>query len=119
LKKKHKIEKLPVIDKNSKLVGLITYKDIMKVKDYPNSAKDSIGRLIVGAAVGVTNDTMERVQALVDVDVDVVAVDTAHGHSQGVLNMVTEIKSNFPDLQIIGGNVATGEAAKAVFALPE
>ncbi|MBT8233999.1 MAG: IMP dehydrogenase [Saprospiraceae bacterium] len=111
---KHKIEKLPVVDKENKLVGLITYKDIMKVKDYPNSAKDSHGRLIVGAAVGVTSDTMERLEALVNVDVDVVAVDTAHGHSQGVLNMVKEIKQTFPDLQIIGGNVATGAAAKAL-----
>jgi len=111
---KHKIEKLPVVDKDNILVGLITYKDIMKVKDYPNSAKDSHGRLIVGAAVGVTSDTMERLEALVKVDVDVVAVDTAHGHSQGVLNMVKEIKSTFPNLQIIGGNVATGAAAKAL-----
>ncbi len=111
---KHKIEKLPVVDKDNILVGLITYKDIMKVKDYPNSAKDSHGRLVVGAAVGVTSDTMERLEALVNVDVDVVAVDTAHGHSQGVLNMVREIKSTFPNLQIIGGNVATGAAAKAL-----
>jgi len=111
---KHKIEKLPVVDDNYKLVGLITYKDIMKVKDYPNSAKDSHGRLIVGAAVGIAKDTMDRVQALVDVDVDVIAVDTAHGHSQGVLNMVTSIKNHFPDLQVIGGNIATAEAAKAL-----
>jgi len=111
---KYKIEKLPVVDKDNTLVGLITYKDIMKVQDYPNASKDSHGRLIVGAAVGVTQDTMERLQALVDVDVDVVAVDTAHGHSQGVLNMVSEIKKTFPDLQIIGGNVATGAAAKAL-----
>ena len=111
---KHKIEKLPVVDDDKKLVGLITYKDIMKVKDYPNSAKDSHGRLIVGAAVGVTSDTMERVQALVDVDADVITVDTAHGHSRGVLNMVTEIKQHFPDLQVIGGNIATAAAAKAL-----
>ncbi len=111
---KHKIEKLPVVDSGNKLIGLITYKDIMKVKDYPNSAKDSHGRLIVGAAVGVTKDTMERVQALVDVDVDVIAVDTAHGHSKGVLDMVTHIKNHFPDLQVIGGNVATASAAKAL-----
>ena len=111
---KHKIEKLPVVDSGNKLIGLITYKDIMKVKDYPNSAKDSHGRLIVGAAVGVTKDTMERVQALVEVDVDVIAVDTAHGHSKGVLDMVTHIKNHFPDLQVIGGNVATAAAANAL-----
>ena len=111
---KHKIEKLPVVDSGNKLIGLITYKDIMKVKDYPNSAKDSHGRLIVGAAVGVTKDTMERVQALVEVDVDVIAVDTAHGHSKGVLDMVSHIKNHFPDLQVIGGNVATAAAAKAL-----
>ncbi len=111
---KHKIEKLPVVDGGNKLIGLITYKDIMKVKDYPNSAKDSHGRLIVGAAVGVTKDTMERVEALVNVDVDVIAVDTAHGHSKGVLDMVTHIKNHFPDLQVIGGNVATAAAAKAL-----
>lgn len=111
---KYKIEKLPVVDENNKLVGLITYKDIMKVKDYPNSAKDSHGRLIVGAAVGVTSDTLERVDALVNVDVDVITLDTAHGHSQGVLNKVKEIKQHYPDLQLIGGNVATGEGAKAL-----
>jgi len=111
---KHKIEKLPVVDNDNNLVGLITYKDIMKVQDYPNSAKDSRGRLIVGAAVGVTADTMERLTALVDVEVDVVTVDTAHGHSRGVLNMVTEIKNTFPLLQVIAGNVATGAASKAL-----
>lgn len=111
---KHKIEKLPVVSPDKKLVGLITYKDIMKVQDYPHSAKDSHGRLIVGGAVGIASDTLERVQALIDVDVDVIAVDTAHGHSQGVLNMVSEIKNTFPDLQIIGGNVATGAAAAAL-----
>ncbi len=111
---KHKIEKLPVVDAENNLVGLITYKDIMKVKDYPISSKDNLGRLMVGAAVGVTQDTMDRVQALVDVDVDVITVDTAHGHSRGVLNMVTEIKNHFPKLQLIGGNVATGAAAKAL-----
>lgn len=111
---KHKIEKLPVIDKDNKLVGLITYKDIMKVKDYPNSAKDNMGRLMVGAAVGVTHDTLERVQALVDVDVDVITVDTAHGHSQGVLDMVKKIKHHFPLLQLIAGNVATAEASRAL-----
>ena len=111
---RHKIEKLPVVDDNNRLVGLITYKDIMKVKDYPNAAKDNHGRLIVGAAVGVTHDTMERVEALVNVDVDVITLDTAHGHSRGVLDKVREIKNTFPDLQLIGGNVATGEGAKAL-----
>ena len=111
---KHKIEKLPVVDKQNTLIGLITYKDIMKVKDYPNAAKDSHGRLIVGAAVGVTKDTMERVEALVNVDVDVITLDTAHGHSKGVLEKVKEIKNTFKDIQLIGGNVATGEGAKAL-----
>ena len=111
---KHKIEKLPVVDDHNILVGLITYKDIMKVQDYPNSCKDSYGRLVVGAAVGVTNDMIERLQALVDVSVDVVCIDTAHGHSQGVLDAVKKAKSHFPDLQVIGGNVATGEGAMAL-----
>lgn len=111
---RHKIEKLPVVDDHNKLAGLITYKDIMKVQDYPNSCKDEFGRLVVGAAVGVTADTMERIQALVDVDVDVVIVDTAHGHSKGVLDTIRAVKKRFPDLQIIGGNVATGEGARAL-----
>ena len=111
---KHKIEKLPVVDDHNILVGLITYKDIMKVQDYPNSCKDSYGRLVVGAAVGVTNDMIERLQALVDVSVDVVCIDTAHGHSQGVLDAVKKAKSHFPNLQVIGGNVATGEGAMAL-----
>ncbi|MCB0662044.1 MAG: IMP dehydrogenase [Saprospiraceae bacterium] len=110
----NKIEKLPVVEKSGKLVGLITYKDIMKVKDYPNSCKDSYGRLVVGAAVGVTRDMMERVSALVNVAVDVICIDTAHGHSQGVLDAVKEVKAHFPDLQVVGGNVATGAGAKAL-----
>lgn len=110
----HKIEKLPVVDNNNKLVGLITYKDIMKVKDYPNSCKDALGRLVVGAAVGVTNDMLDRVAALVKVDVDVIIIDTAHGHSKGVLDAVRTAKQTFPNLQIIGGNVATGAGAKAL-----
>jgi IMP dehydrogenase len=110
----HKIEKLPVVDDANTLVGLITYKDIMKVQNYPNSCKDSLGRLVVGAAVGVTSDMLARVEALVRVNVDVVVVDTAHGHSQGVLNAVREVKHYFPDLQVIGGNVATGEGALAL-----
>ena len=90
----HRIEKLPIVDKNNKLVGLITYKDIMKVKDYPNSCKDDYGRLVVGAAVGVTRDMLERVDALVNVGVDVVCVDTAHGHSKGVLDAIRLVKKN-------------------------
>lgn len=111
---RHKIEKLPVVDANRHLVGLITYKDIMKVQDYPHSCKDSLGRLVVGAAVGVTADMMDRVEALVKVNVDAICVDTAHGHSLGVLQSIKKIKQAFPDLQVIGGNVATGEGAKAL-----
>ena len=111
---RHKIEKLPVVDESNQLVGLITYKDIMKVQDYPNSCKDTLGRLVVGAAVGVTNDILERVGALVDVDVDVICVDTAHGHSAGVLDAIRLVKEQYPDLQVIGGNVATGAGAKAL-----
>jgi len=111
---RHKIEKLPVVDDQQTLVGLITYKDIMKVQDYPNSCKDSLGRLVVGAAVGVTADMLERVQALVNVDVDAICLDTAHGHSQGVLDAVREVKSQFPNLQVVGGNVATAAGAKAL-----
>lgn len=109
-----KIEKLPVVDDAGFLAGLITYKDIMKVKDYPHSCKDSYGRLVVGAAVGVTKDMMERIDGLVQVGVDVICIDTAHGHSKGVLDAVRNAKMEYPDLQIIGGNVATGEGAKAL-----
>ncbi len=111
---KNKIEKLPVVDAKGLLIGLITYKDIMKVINFPNSCKDSMGRLVVGAAVGVTFDTMERVAALVKVGVDVVCVDTAHGHSQGVLDCIKEIKSSYKNLEIIGGNVATAAGARAL-----
>ncbi len=111
---KHKIEKLPVVDKDFRLVGLITYKDIMKGEHYPNACKDTLGRLVVGAAVGVTSDMLERVEALVRAGVDVVAVDTAHGHSRGVLEAIKRLKDAFPDLQVIGGNVATGEGALAL-----
>lgn len=110
----YKIEKLPVVDDNNKLVGLITYKDILKVENYPHSSKDSHGRLLVGAAVGVTTDTMERISKLVEMQVDMICVDTAHGHSKGVLDTVKRIRVTFPDLQIVGGNVATGEGAKAL-----
>jgi IMP dehydrogenase len=111
---KHKIEKLPIVDDQQILHGLITFKDIQKVKNYPKAVKDAHGRLLVGAAVGVTPDTMDRVDALVKAGVDVVAIDTAHGHSQGVINQVREVKNKYPDLQIIAGNIATGEAAKAL-----
>lgn len=111
---KNKIEKLPVVDQYNKLVGLITFRDIMKLVDYPNSSKDGHGRLLVGAAVGIKNDTFARVDALINVGVDVVCVDTAHGHSKFVLDMVREIRKKYPYLQIIGGNVATGEGALAL-----
>lgn len=109
-----KVEKLPIVDGTGKLKGLITFKDIEKLKHYPNACKDAMGRLVAGAAVGVTADTMERVEALVAVGVDVIAIDTAHGHSKGVLDEVKKVKARFPDLQIIAGNVATAAAAKAL-----
>lgn len=107
---RHKVEKLPIVDKEGKLVGLITIKDITKRKKYPNACKDEFGRLRVGAAVGTGPDTMERVSALVSVGVDVIAVDTAHGHSKRVIETVEKIKSHYPELQVIAGNVATKEA---------
>ncbi|HZK32876.1 MAG TPA: IMP dehydrogenase [Tissierellaceae bacterium] len=110
--KKYKIEKLLLVDDDYKLTGLITIKDIEKSIQHPNSAKDSTGRLLVGAAVGITSDMMERVDALVKSKVDVVVVDTAHGHSKGVLDAVTAIKGRYPELQLIAGNVATGEATE-------
>jgi len=109
-----KIEKLPVVDDEYQLVGLITYKDIMKGVNFPSACKDSFGRLVVGAAVGVTPDVEDRVKALATVGVDVICVDTAHGHSRGVLEEVKKLKLKFPQLQIIGGNVATGAGAKAL-----
>ena len=111
---KYKIEKLPIVDAQNKLVGLITFKDIQKVKNYPKACKDAHGRLVVGAAVGVTADTLERVSALVAVGVHVIAIDTAHGHSKGVMDEVKRVKAAFPELQIIAGNIATGAAAKAL-----
>jgi IMP dehydrogenase len=110
--KRHKIEKLPLVDKDNNLKGLITIKDIEKVKQFPNAAKDERGRLLCGAAVGVTGDMMERVDALVKASVDVITVDTAHGHSQGVMDAVKSIKAKYPELQIIAGNVATAEATR-------
>ena len=108
--KEHKIEKLPLVDEDYKLTGLITIKDIEKSIQYPNSAKDSTGRLLAGAAVGVTEDMIERVTALVESKVDVIVLDTAHGHSKGVIDAVARIKLEYPDLQVIAGNVATAEA---------
>lgn len=108
---KYKVEKLPLVDKRNKLLGLITYKDIMKVKSRPNSCRDVFGRLRVGAAVGVTDDTIDRVRALEQNGTDVVVIDTAHGHSRGVIEMLKKIKKIFPKLEIIVGNIATAEAA--------
>ncbi|KAF0993435.1 IMP dehydrogenase [Geobacillus sp. TFV-3] len=113
---KHKVEKLPLVDENGVLKGLITIKDIEKVIEFPNSAKDAKGRLIVGAAVGVTADTMIRVKKLVEAGVDVIVVDTAHGHSKGVLETVANIRSQYPDLNIIAGNVATAEGTRDLIA---
>ncbi len=111
---KHRIEKLPIVDAQNNLKGLITIKDIEKAIQYPNSAKDSNGRLLAGAAVGVTGDTMERVEELVKSKVDLITIDTAHGHNQGVLDMVKKVKSKFPNLNLCAGNVATAEATKAL-----
>lgn len=109
---KHRIEKLPVVDKNNKLVGLITFRDIIKVKEHPTSCKDRYGRLRVAAAVGVTNDVLDRVKALVAAGVDAVVIDTAHGHTQGVVTKLKEIKSQYSGIDVVVGNIATAEAAK-------
>lgn len=111
---KYKIEKLPLVDNNGVLQGLITIKDIEKVIEFPNSAKDKQGRLLVGAAVGVTADAMLRIDALVKASVDAIVLDTAHGHSQGVIEKVKEVRAKYPALNIIAGNVATAEATKAL-----
>ncbi|GAB4133951.1 MAG: IMP dehydrogenase [Raineya sp.] len=110
----HKIEKLPIINKEGKLVGLVTYKDIIRRKDFPNACKDELGRLRVGAALGVTPDILERVALLKNAGVDVIAIDTAHGHSKGVIDALKYVKSKYPEVQVIVGNVATGEGAKAL-----
>jgi IMP dehydrogenase len=107
-----KIEKLPIVDKNRKLLGLITFKDIQKLKSHPKACKDQYGRLLTGAALGVTHDTLERVAALYEAGVDVVTLDTAHGHSKGVIAELKKIKKAYPDLQVIIGNIATSGAAK-------
>lgn len=111
---KHKIEKLPVLDKNGKLIGLVTYRDIIKIKERPHASKDTLGRLRVAAGVGVTSDTIERAEALVHANVDAIIIDTAHGHSKGVIEMLKKVKKQFPHTDIVVGNVATGDAAKAL-----
>jgi len=111
---KHKIEKLPIVNKEGKLTGLITYKDILKNRDRPFACKDEFGRLRVGAAVGITPDIMDRIEALRHAGVDVVSVDTAHGHSHGVVETTREIKKQFDDINLLVGNIATAEAAKAL-----
>jgi len=111
---KNRIEKLPVVDKAGRLQGLITYKDITKKKKYPNACKDDLGRLRVGAAVGVSGDTFERVEALIASKVDIIAVDTAHGHSEGVLKTIKAIRNQYKNIQIIAGNIVTAEAALAL-----
>ncbi|KUY25475.1 IMP dehydrogenase [Elizabethkingia ursingii] len=111
---KSRVEKLPIVDAENKLVGLITIKDIDNQLEYPNANKDGNGRLIVGAGVGVGADTMDRVKALVVAGVDIIAVDSAHGHSEGVLEKIREIRAAYPDLDIVGGNIVTAEAAKAL-----
>ena len=110
----YKIEKLPIVDDDYKITGLITYKDILKRRDKPNACKDSYGRLRVGAAVGVTADIVERVEALIAAGVDVVSIDTAHGHSKGVIDTCRKVKREFPDLEVIVGNIATPEASIAL-----
>lgn len=109
---KNRIEKLPIVDDQNKLIGLITIKDIDNLSEFPNACKDDRGRLRVGAGVGVGADTLSRVQALVDAGVDIVALDSAHGHSQGVINKIKEVRNAFPELDIVGGNIVTAEAAK-------
>ncbi len=110
----YKIEKLPIVNKKGKLTGLVTYKDILKKKNKPNACKDQFGRLRVGAAVGVTPDIMERIDALKNAGVDVISIDTAHGHSKGVIDAAKRVKKRFPQLELVVGNIATGEAARAL-----
>jgi len=112
----NKIEKLPVVDAGGRLIGLLTYKDITKVQANPNAAKDDKGRLRVAAGVGVTYNTMERVGALAEAQADVIVIDTAHGHSKGVIDMLRRVKKEYPDLEVVVGNIATGEAAKMLVA---
>jgi IMP dehydrogenase len=114
--RKHKIEKLPVVNKQGKLIGLITYRDILQLRNFPNAVKDGIGRLLVGAALGITSDLMDRAAALQHVGVDVVTLDSAHGHSKGVIEALKALRKNFKGLQIIAGNVGTAEGALALAA---
>ncbi|HAM10829.1 MAG: IMP dehydrogenase [Bacteroidetes bacterium GWE2_41_25] len=109
---KHKIEKLPMVDEKGKLIGLITYKDITKTKDRPSSCKDEMGRLRVAGAVGIASDTLLRVEALINANVDAVVIDTAHAHSKGVINILREVKRSYPDIDVVVGNIGTAEAAK-------
>lgn len=111
---RNRIEKLPIVDDNYKLIGLITIKDIDNLAEYPNACKDSRGRLRVGAGVGVGEDTLERVEALVKVGVDIIAIDSAHGHSQGVISKLADVRNAFPELDLVGGNIVTASAAKAL-----
>jgi IMP dehydrogenase len=110
----YKIEKLPVVNKQGKLIGLITYRDILQIRNYPNAVKDHLGRLLVGAALGITNDMLDRAAALQKVGVDVVTLDSAHGHSKGVIEALKALRKNFKSLQIIAGNVGTAAGAKAL-----
>ena len=112
--RQYKIEKLPVVDKSGKLIGLITYRDILQLYSHPNAVKDKFGRLLVGAGVGITRDILDRVDALQNLGVDIIALDSAHGHSQGVINALKSIKKNFKKINLIAGNVGTGAGAKAL-----
>jgi IMP dehydrogenase len=112
--RQHKVEKLPVVNKNGKLIGLLTYRDILQLKSFPNAVKDSFGRLLVGAGVGITLDLMDRVYALQQVGVDIIALDSAHGHSKGVIQALKNVKKNFKKINVIAGNVGTAAGAKAL-----
>lgn len=111
---KHKIEKLPIVDKKGRLIGLITFRDILHLKSHPNAAKDDMGRLLVGAAIGITADMNERVEALINAGVDIITLDSAHGHSKGVIDAVKQVKKSFKQLPVIAGNIATAAGAKAL-----
>ena len=115
LLQKHKIEKLPLVDGEGRLSGLITIKDIERVIEFPNAAKDAKGRLLVAGAVGVSSDTFDRAEALFEAGADAIVIDTAHGHSAGVLRKIAEIRAHFPDRTLIAGNIATGEGARALY----
>jgi IMP dehydrogenase len=112
--KKNKIEKLPVVNKSGKLIGLVTFGDILKLKSHPHAVKDSFGRLLVGAGVGITSDTLQRVDALYKAGVDIICLDSAHGHTKGVIDMLKSVKKSFKGLEVIAGNVGTGAGAKAL-----